>query len=247
MQSDNIPLYIQIANAIKNDIETKIYSFGDLLPTEENLIKEFKASRTTIRSAIGLLENEGLVVRKQGKGTIVNQRRPAQKLNHISSLTETFESKGVLVGSINVSIELVESPQKVIRAFQLSNPEDVYVVRRTRVINKEPIAFVNNYLRAEKVPGLHEKTSELSGIGLYRLIERDYDIELKHAVENISVYLSGPLESEILHIAENTPLFHSVRTTYLQDNTPFELVTSIIKVDKYEYTVYLEGRPSRNK
>jgi len=246
MDDTHIPLYIKIANSIKQDIENNIYEIGDLLPTEEDLEKKFNVSRTTIRNAIGLLENEGLLIRKQGKGTIVHAMRTAQKLNYISSLTETFEQKGILVKSVNISVELIESPNKVMRAFDLTKPEEVYLVRRTRIIEKEPVAFVNNYLLAKYVPGLEEKADTLSYGGLYKLLENEYGIRLQHAVENISVYLSGPLESEILHIPEKTPLFHSVRTTYLEGGAPFELVTSIIKVDRYEYTVYLEGRPNRS-
>ncbi len=242
MSDANKPLYIRIADSVKEQIDNKVYDTGDLLPTEEELEKLFNASRTSIRSAIGVLENEGLVIRKQGKGTIVKAARTAQKLNSISSLTEAFEQKGVSLKTINLSIERIDPPPKIMKAFGVSEVEPVYLVQRTRVIANEPIAFVNNYLLARKVPRLEDRLQKLYNIGLYRLLEEEYGLKLHHAVESISVYISGPLESEILHVQERTPLFYSIRTTFLDDGTAFEYVTSFIKYDKYEYTVYLEGR-----
>ncbi len=242
-----IPRYLEIANSIRSDIERETFSQGDLLPTEEELEKIYNVSRTTIRNAIGGLENEGLVYRKQGKGTIVLGIKPAQKLNYISSLTETFLQKGIHVQSINVTVERFESPKGVMTAFDLAEPQDVFLVRRTRVINNKPIAFVENYLISRLIPDFKKNSNKLIHTGLYRLLEDTYGITLKTATENISVYMSGPMESIILQIPERTPLFHSVRITYLEDGTPFEHVTSFIRCDFYKYNVFLKGRPYRNK
>jgi GntR family transcriptional regulator len=238
-----VPLYMKIANSLKNDIVGELYTQGDLLPTEEDLEKQFSASRTTVRSAIALLENEGLVVRKQGKGTIVQGARATQKLNYISSLTESFQLRGIDVKSINLSVERIMSPPKVIKAFGLSKPVDVYLIHRTRMTGSDPVAFVTTYLLASKIPDFEQKKDKLRECGMYFLLENEYNIKLQHAVENIRVYMSGPLESEILHTKLDTPLFHSTRTTYLDDGTAFELVMSIIRADMYEFTVYLKGRP----
>lgn len=238
--------YMEISELIQNDIENKTFSKGELLPTEKELEKIFRTSRTTIRNAIGVLENEGLVLRKQGKGTIVQGIRPAQKLNYISSFTETFKQKGIHIKSINVSIEKFESPEKIMTAFNLEKPQEVYLIRRTRVVENEPIAFVENYLLARFIPTFKDISDKLSNTGLYQLLEDTYDITLKTATENIRVYLSGPMESVLLHIPEKTPLFHSVRITYLEDGTPFEHVTTFIRYNYYEYDVFLEGRPQKN-
>jgi DNA-binding GntR family transcriptional regulator len=241
----NKPIYIQIANSLKNDIEKKVYDDGEFLPTEDELIKMFNASRTTVRNAIGVLENSGLVLRKQGKGTIVHGLRTIQKMNFISSITETFKQEGKDVVTGHLSVEMIEASPKIITALELKSPQNVYVIQRTRIIEKEPIAFVKNYLLASKIPNFLNKKDKLHEMGLYQLLEEDYGLILDYAFENINAYLSGPLESEILHIPENKPLFHTNRKTYLQDHTLFEYLTTIIRADLYEYKVFLQGRPSK--
>ncbi len=241
----NIPLYARISRTLREEIERGLYKVGDLLPSEEELERRFGASRTTIRNALGELEREGLVLRRRGKGTIVQEPKTAQNMNFISSFTETLREKGVQVGTGIVTIELIPAPPKVLAALGLEKGEKVYLVQRTRLANGVPIAFMTNYLLARVVPGLEGKKEALREVGLYQLLEEEYGLVLKRAVETIEAYLSGPLEADILQIPEKVPLFHTVRITYLEDGTPFEMVISIIRADKYEYRVYLEGRPKK--
>lgn len=241
----DIPLYSKIYRTLKEEIESGVYKVGDFLPPEDELEKRFGASRTTIRNALGELERDGLILRRRGKGTIVQESKTAQNMNFISSFTETLQEKGIQVGTGIVTIELIPAPPKVLAALNLEKGEKVYLVQRTRLANGVPIAFTTNYLLARVVPGLEEKKEALRKLGLYQLLEKEYGLVLKRAVETIEAYLSGPLEADILQIPEKVPLFHTVRITYLEDGTPFEMVISIIRADRYEYKVYLEGRPKK--
>lgn len=241
----DVPLYSKIYRTLKEEIESGIYKVGDLLPSEDELEKRFGASRTTIRNALSELERDGLILRRRGKGTIVQEPKTAQNMNFISSFTETLQEKGIQVGTGIVTIELIPAPPKVLAALNLEKGEKVYLVQRTRLANGIPIAFMTNYLLARVVPGLEEKKEALRRLGLYQLLEEEYGLVLKRAVETIEAYLSGPLEADILQIPEKVPLFHTVRITYLEDDTPFEMAVSIIRADKYEYKVYLEGRPKK--
>ena len=241
----DVPLYAKISRILKEEIASGFYKVGDLLPSEEELERRFGASRTTIRNALGELEREGLVLRRRGKGTIVQEPKAAQNMNVISSFTETLREKGVQVGTGIVTIELIPAPPRVLAALGLEKGEKVYLVQRTRLANGVPVAFMTNYLLARVVPGLEGKKEALREVGLYQLLEKEYGLVLKRAVETIEAYLSGPLEADILQIPEKVPLFHTVRITYLEDGTPFEMVISIIRADKYEYKVYLEGRPKK--
>lgn len=237
------PLYIKISETLKKEISGGIYGAGDLLPTEDELEERFSASRTTIRNAVGKLERDGLVYRRQGKGTIVQEPKPIQNLNLITSFTETLHEKGVLVETGNLSLETINPPPQIAHQLNLPKGEKVYLVRRTRIADGVPIAFMSNYLVAGKVPGLEHKKNLLRSMGLYQLLEQEYRLELRQASETIESYISGPLEMDLLHLQDKTALFHTVRVTTLSDGSPFEVVVSVIRADRYEYRVYLEKRP----
>lgn len=76
MDSD-IPLYSQLVSIIKRNISAGTLSPGALLPSEAELCRTFDVSRSTVRQAIGALESEGLVVRKQGRALSSRSRRCA--------------------------------------------------------------------------------------------------------------------------------------------------------------------------
>lgn len=66
------PKYQTVAESLRRDIATGMYGDGDALPTEAELKDQFGVSRQTVRQAISLLENDGLVLRRRGSGTYVN-------------------------------------------------------------------------------------------------------------------------------------------------------------------------------
>lgn len=67
----SLPLYVQVATALKEEIVDGLYPVGSLLPTEDNLCERFGVSRYTVREALRLLREDGLVSSRRGAGTIV--------------------------------------------------------------------------------------------------------------------------------------------------------------------------------
>lgn len=240
------PLYIRVVKQLREEIKKGLYAVGDLLPTEEELIKRFNMSRTTIRSAISVLEKEGYILKKQGKGTIVKEQRIAQNYNFLSSFTETFAEKGLIIETDNISVALLSPPQSVKSALEIQNSEKVYLVQRIKKLEGQPICFMRNYLLAKYVPKLEKNIDELKKIGLYQLLEEVYRVKIDRAVDTITTYLSGPLETEVLQLNENVALFRNMRTTYLVSGEAFENVISVIRGDVYEYKIYLQGRPRKH-
>ncbi len=245
MSMVQIPRYLKISDSLKEDILNGVYQVGELLPTEDELEEKFMTSRTTIRNAIGILEREGLVIRKQGKGTVVKEPKTAQNLNYITSFTETLKEKNILVETGSLIVELINPPQKIAALLNLKKGEKVYLIQRMRIADGIPVAFMSNYILSRFTPNLTDKKSMLREKGLYQILEEEYSLKLQRAVETIEAYNSGPLEVDLLQVPEKTTLFHTLRITYLEEGTPFEVVISVIRADKYEYRVYLEGRPPK--
>lgn len=65
------PLYMQVALELKAEIVNGVYPVGSLIPTEDELCKRFAISRHTVREALRVLREEGLISSRRGAGTIV--------------------------------------------------------------------------------------------------------------------------------------------------------------------------------
>ena len=239
---DNRPLYMKIEESVKEDIRSEVYKPGDLLPTEEEFTKKFNASRTTIRNALANLEKHGYVWRRQGKGSVVKELKSAQNLNYLSSLTESLEARGMTVTTGMLSVTEVLPPQKVRDEIEVPDGEKVFCLQRTRIADDIPVAYVNNYIIKSIVPNLDTRKKLLEVHGLYSVLESEYGLEIESCIETINTYISGPMEIELLQLDMPQALFLSKRITRLADGRVFEYVTSMIRGDMHQYTVFLKDR-----
>jgi GntR family transcriptional regulator len=238
-----IPLYRRIVKILKKEIQEGKYEVGALLPTEEQLIKRFSASRTTIRNAIGVLQKERYVFKKQGKGSIIQEWRTVQHLNHVTSFTETMKNRGYDVKTGFISLDIILPSPYIASTLNISRDEDIYFIQRSRIVNEIPIAINYNYVLRRVVPELERYKQSIQTIGLYTFYERQYNLEIGSAVDTISAYNSGPVEDNLLNVKLGTALLINKRITYLKNGSAFEYVVSIVRPDMYEYSVYLESRP----
>jgi ABC-type glycerol-3-phosphate transport system substrate-binding protein len=96
------PLYLQVKDVLMKRIVDGVHAPGELIPSESRLAAEFGTSISTIRQALSLLVAEDILVKKQGKGTIVSERKV--KLTFLSWMGETRRGEEIL-GSLVKSFE----------------------------------------------------------------------------------------------------------------------------------------------
>jgi GntR family transcriptional regulator len=234
-----IPAYMKVYTKLKGMIFDDTYPIGSLIPTEPELCNIFGVSRTTIRKAMELLEQGGFVRIQQGRGTEVLDYRTTQKLNIVSSFTETLESKGYTVHSKSMHIDMVVPPKSVLD--DLNQPAETQVVRiqRIQLANDKPVAMMTNYVIPDLVPGIVNDSGTF--VSLYHHLETKYGILITEARDNIKAKVSDFLESELLQIPIGSPLLVDRRITFSQAR-PIEVVIMIVDASKYEFSVNLVGR-----
>ena len=143
MDSD-IPLYTQLVGIIKQNISSGELNVGDLLPSEAELCRTMGISRNTVRQAIGELEEEGLVVRKRGKGTFVADPNARGKCVRYSFTTE-ISSMGKVPSSTMVDFGIIVPPPEISRKMQLQEGVTVYCFTRVRNVDGEPLILETSY------------------------------------------------------------------------------------------------------
>lgn len=152
MDSD-IPLYTQLVGIIKQNISSGELNVGDLLPSEAELCRTMGISRNTVRQAIGELEEEGLVVRKRGKGTFVADPNARGKCVRYSFTTE-ISSMGKVPSSTMVDFGIIVPPPEISRKMQLQEGVTVYCFTRVRNVDGEPLILETSYYPQYLYPNL---------------------------------------------------------------------------------------------
>lgn len=234
-----IPAYRKVYGTLKQQIRDQVYPVGTLLPTEAELEKIFSVSRTTVRKAVSLLVAEGYLKARQGRGTEVLDASTTQRLNNISSVTESLTAKGYKVTTQGMWIEKEPAKEQVAAALDIPLGETVYRLQRVQCANGLPIALMNNYLRVNVAPDFEKYLNTFTS--LYRFLEKQYHVVFQDAVETLSAVAASFAESQILHVEVGAPLLCS-RRICSNDLGPFEYSVIKLVADKYEYRLYLHGR-----
>ena len=158
MDSD-IPLYAQLVGIIKRNISTGTLAVGDLLPSEAELCRWMNISRNTVRQAIGELEDEGLVVRKRGRGTFVAD--PATNRRGVRySFTTEVSSLGKVPSSTLIDFDVIVPSQAVCEKMELREGTPVYCFTRVRNVDGEPLILETSYY-PEYIYPIHGTESDL--------------------------------------------------------------------------------------
>ncbi len=240
--SKRIPLYYQLENLLREKILSGAFAPGDRLPTENDLIRQYGVSRITVRQALTALAGEGLIERKQGRGTFVTERKTKRR---------TFEGQFHLTGSLDEVIALgAEAPVKVIEMnrvkadsheaelFGLQPGEPVYRIKRLRLRDSKPYGLILNYLPAEM--GARLTREELSVGSMLQMIEAKFGVRLKEAKQMITAALADPYVAGLLDVRVGSPLLSIERTVYTDEGRPVEFAHALYRPDFYSHLIHLK-------
>jgi len=237
-----IPRYLQVYNSLKQGIENLEFKIGDYLPPEPELEKRFHVSRTTVRKAVELLEQQGFVHIQQGRGTSILDYKAIQRLQYVTSFSETLQEQGFEVSHQVLALERVPAPVHVAQALGIAEDTELIQIRRLAFANRFPIALMVNYLFPDLVPRIEEKRGKIGS--LYYFLEREYNLFIDAATDYISAVTAGEPEAEQLLVPAGKPLLVVRRVSY-RDAAPIEYAELRIVAEKYEYSVHTKERPPR--
>lgn len=231
--SSLLPLYHQLKEIIRENIESGIWNHGDMIPSEHNLMKEYDVSRNTIKKALEDLVQEGLLNRIQGKGTFVSMPKIEQSLSSFYSFSKVMKESGYTPNDIILSIEFFPVKQSVAKVLKLSEGDEVWVLRRLRCIQDEPMMLETSYIPRKLV---HKITKEeLEQMSLYELMLKNYGIIVKKAKEIFEPVLIRDYESRYLKVDKGYPALLLDRIAFDANDVPIEFCRSIVRGDRCRF------------
>lgn len=176
----NIALYQQVKDALLKLIHNQVWRPNSLIPTEQELMETFKVSRTTIRQAINMLVQEGLLEKRQGKGTIVLPLKLVGNLGRLRGFAEEVMERGLVPHSQLIRAEFVSMLNFEKSVLQVPENESVLIIERIRLANDVPIALERSCW-PEKIGQILMKY-DLNSAKYYEILE-NHGTFLKHAKE----------------------------------------------------------------
>ena len=196
--------YRAIAEDVRRRVVDGEYAAGSLLPSEAELGAEFDASRVTVRRALEVLRDEGLVDARQGFGWFVASAPLRQSLGRLA----TIESQ-LVDGGIRPERRILEFAfERASRAVKsVLGAEQVLRVKRLNLADGQPFAVVTVWCRADLGQNLSRADVERSPF--YELL----DIPLKGATQTIGADAAHASDAELLGIPLGSPVLRCTRIT----------------------------------
>jgi len=231
-----IPLYHQLTEELRENIENGDWLPHSLIPSETELCEKYGVSRGTVRQALSQLVQEGLLYRKQGRGTFVAEPKITQQLNKFYSFAQDMREKGLKPSSKVLQNEKILPDSYIKNVLGLKEKEMVYKIMRLRLADEEPLILETSYLVEELFPDLDRE--DVEKVPLYDIIIKKYRIRITRAKETFEPILVDRFEAEKLQIPLGSPALLVKRITYTA-GIPFEFRKSIVRGDKCSYSVEL--------
>ena len=233
----SVPATTQLAEALKAQIVQQRLPHGGRLPSERELIDRSGLSRVTVRAAVGLLERQGWLVRRQGLGTFVTDPVKQELACGVRTITEVLLDAGVTPQVDVLSQHTGAAPRWI--AATLGQSEVLCIRRRFRD-GDQPVALVTAYLPA----GLGEAVEPLLSGGpttetTYTMWEQRLGVRIARATHEIQAAGASDEVAEALGVPVGSPVLVLERTTYTDRDKPLEVVVFHYRPESYRFAVTL--------
>jgi GntR family transcriptional regulator len=227
------PLYLQLAQGLRQAISAGFVEGGEALPSERLLSEQTGASRVTIRRAIEQLIDEGLIVRRHGSGTYLAPRIQ-QPGGDLTSFSFDTQNRGASPASVWIMKALATPSFEEATGLAIDVKTPIVKLARVRLANGEPLAIEEAIVPAFLLPPIDE-----IGDSLYAALETKNNRPVQGS-QRLTASLATSLEAGLLSIHENSEVLRIERRTFRQDGTPVEITRSAYRGDRFEFVTELK-------
>lgn len=232
-----VPLYIQIADGLLDQIEAGDLAPGDRLPSERQLSEQLGVNRMTLRRALRVLEGQGLLARRQGDGTYVAETKIERQAGRLVPFTRGMERRGYVPGARVITFE--KRPVEASSARELGLPVSapVYFVCRLRLLNQQPVMLERFTVPAHRFPGFERY--DLSKRSAYDIMEKEYGVAVIRARQSLEPVVAGEYEARLLEVKPGAPLMLERRLAFDNRDQPVECGKDLYRGDRFRFTTEL--------
>lgn len=223
--------YQTIAEQLRSRITDGDLAAGRLLPSESELSGEFGASRVTVRRALEVLRDEGLVSSRQGFGWFVASEPVRQPLAQLGTIEAHLAAEGAESERRVLDFRFAKAP---VRVHAVLGVDTVLRVRRLNLADGEPFALVTVWC-PEKL-GAELSRADVERSPFYELLA----IELGGATQTIGASVASDAEADQLGVPPGAPVLRCERVTRSVDGAPFLISESVFPAHRTEFVVELE-------
>ncbi|MEM9604696.1 MAG: GntR family transcriptional regulator [Pseudomonadota bacterium] len=224
--------YQRIARRMALELRGGDFASGTALPAERRLMQRYGCGRNTLRRALALLENEGLIDRGQGRVARVTRNTLTKTLSDLADFHSYARARGVTPRTDVLAFE----PSKGTLQTDLHFPagESPWCLRRRRAIDRQVVVYQEAWLPAEV--GRVLRRADLHDDSLYRLLGARLGWAVTGARDTVSAGHAPPAVHDAFGPAGPDVVVQADRQAWLADGRVVELSCSYVRPEFFRFS-----------
>ena len=198
------PVYLQIADELRTNIQQQTYRSGDKLPTEKEFSQRFGVNRHTIRNAIAVLKEEGLIRVDRGRGMYVAATPIRYPIGERVRYNESLKAQGIKASYRKLKAIEIPAPKAISKALELKIGDRVVLIERIGLADNQPVSIGSSYFPSDRFPNLISNWEQYGSIS--QLLKEKYDCEHLRYSTNISARIVRQEDARLLQVPANYPI-----------------------------------------
>lgn len=228
-----VPLYYQLAEWIRERIDSGELKPGDQLPSERELSEQTGISRMTVRQGVAFVVRQGTLVVKPGLGTFIAEPKLTHDALHLLGFTEEMIRQGWGTASQVLEQTVLSAPPRVAGQLDLSPGASVVKIVRLRLAQKTPLLLETVYVPAALCPGL--EAEDLVTNSLYAMLEQKHGLRPKRARQSLESTIANDYEASLLGVEPGTAMILLEGVAYLDHDRPVEYFKAVYRGDRFKF------------
>lgn len=241
-KSSDRPVFKQIADDLRGQMDAGVWAAGDRIPSEAQLMSRYGVARMTVRQALGALKAEGLLLAEHGRGVFVRGRpvvrrvasdRFARRHRQAGQAAFIAEAEGIGGPSVDELEVGHEVATPVVReALDLPARAKVLARRRRYLLDGQPVELAASYVPSALAKGTAIEERHTGPGGIYARLE-ETGHQLSEFAEEVGARMPTPDERVRLRLPEGTPVLTVRRTAFDTKGIPVEMTDTVKAAPSY--------------
>jgi GntR family transcriptional regulator len=231
----------QTVRAIQDAIKQGKFAPGSQLPPEMELLQMMGISRTTLREALRILEEQRFIRKRRGLGTFVTERAIVKDMSRNFGITEMISQAGYTPGTRDFNIRLEKAAPYTAEKLDLPVDSTLVVVERVRTANQIPVVWTRDILPQEYLNGWMPTIEELNKVSIYECLERYANIRIVDGLASFSPVRAGREIAGKLDIQRNSLLLLIDQVDHDQDQRAVLYSAEYHLTDKFNFVIHRKG------
>jgi GntR family transcriptional regulator len=223
--------YRAIADELRGRVESGELGAGRLLPSESELSRAHAVSRVTVRKALELLREEGLIDARQGFGWFVAADPVRQVLGRLGTIEDQLGKLGLSSERRVVGFRFVSPPPPRVR--QVLSVDAVLEVRRVNLADGQPFARVTVWCPEEV--GARLSRADVERTPFYELV----GVPIGGATQTIGAAAASAADADLLAVPVGSPVLRCERVTRDVEERPVLVSEHVFPAHRTEFVVDL--------